>query len=160
MADIKLRFDPDLLEGDFLFSNNDLEMDDGIGTAVLISLFTDRRANDDDELPDEQGSKRGWVGDLIDPVVTGDQIGSRLWLLERSKITQETLNLAEEYAQEALEWLIDDGVAQTVTVTAEEQRLIDGDRLNLTVEIFKSDGDNVVFNFDDLWGVSVAEGYS
>jgi phage gp46-like protein len=154
MSDIKIRFDPDTLEGDFLFSDNDLEMDEGLGNAVLISLFSDRRAKQGDELPDTQGSKRGWWGDLVIPEETGDQIGSRLWLLERSKITQDVINLAEEYTTEALQWMIDDGVAQNIEVTAEEKRLIDGDRLELTVEIFKSDGDKVVFNFDDLWAVS------
>lgn len=160
MTDIKIRFDSDTLEGDLLFSSNDLEMDDGLGSAVLVSLFSDRRAKDDDELPDTQGSERGWWGDLIDPAVTGDEIGSRLWLLERSKITQNTINLAEEYATEALQWMIDDGVAQTINVTAGERRLLDGDRLELTVEIFKSDGDKVVYNFDDLWAVSASGDYS
>ena len=55
--------------------------------------------------------------------------------------------------------MIDDGVAQTINVTAEEKRLIDGDQLDLIVEIFKSDGDKVVYNFDDLWGISAAGDY-
>ncbi|WP_200894101.1 phage GP46 family protein [Xanthomonas sp. MUS 060] len=48
--------------------------------AVLISLFTWRRANADDTLPDPRGFRMGWWGDTY-PVVANDRIGSRLWLL-------------------------------------------------------------------------------
>jgi phage gp46-like protein len=52
------------------------------------------------------------------PEVQGDQIGSKLWLLKREKRTLETLNRAEEYAVEALQWMIEDGVADSVEASA------------------------------------------
>lgn len=97
-------------------ANGDLEKDDGLQTAVIISLFTDQRCTDD-ELPPDQKSKRGWWGDKFSEI-DQDQIGSKLWLLERVKRTDETLRKAQDYIKDALKWLIDDGVAASITVSA------------------------------------------
>lgn len=81
--------------------------DAGLLSAVIISLFTDRRARDDDPLPDERvgvpSDRRGWWGDYLDE----DQpaVGSRLWLLWREKDLDVVVARAEEYAREALAWL-------------------------------------------------------
>jgi phage gp46-like protein len=96
--------------------NGDLAGDEGLETAVLISIFTDKRISDD-ELPTGETSKRGWWGDVF-PNVDQDQIGSRLWLLERVKRTAETLRKSEDYIKEALNWLIEDGVAASIEVTS------------------------------------------
>jgi phage gp46-like protein len=96
--------------------NGDLAKDEGLETAVLISIFTDKRISDD-ELPTGETSKRGWWGDVF-PNVDQDQIGSRLWLLERVKRTAETLRKSEDYIKEALNWLIEDGVAASIEVTS------------------------------------------
>lgn len=101
---------------DIKIEAGDLAGDDGLQTAVLLSLFSDQRALPD-ELPPEDSSHRGWWGDVF-PVVEGDQGGSKLWLLKREKRTVETLNRAEEYSTESLQWMIDDGVAETVEASA------------------------------------------
>ncbi len=93
----------------------DLVPDDGLDTAILLSLFCDRLANADDDLPDLSGDRRGWWADAY-PDVVGDLWGSRLWLLKRSKQTSDTLTKAQEYAQEALAWMVTDQVASSVTV--------------------------------------------
>lgn len=97
--------DPDIGEG------NTLQVDEGLEPAVTISLFTDRRAEPADIATPEE--RRGWWGDTH-PDVPEDRIGSRLWLLARAKTTDATLELAKRYILEALQWLIDDGVASSV----------------------------------------------
>ena len=161
-TDIKIRWDNDLFTGDFLFVDNDLDTDEGLGTAVIISLFTDARASDDDPIPNannDQGyiDKRGWWGDLANPEVEGDQIGSKLWLLERAKTTQENLNKAEDYALQALQWLIDDGIAKEVTVTAERTKIGENEVLALSVEITKVDGNQINYSFDPEWSATLLE---
>lgn len=94
----------------------DLERDGGLQTAVTISLFTDRRVSEE-QLPPLAESRRGWWGDMF-PEIDQDQIGSRLWTLEREKRTTETLRLYEDFTREALNWLIEDGVASTISVSA------------------------------------------
>lgn len=96
--------------------NGDLIGDGGLETAVVISLFTDKRVTEE-QLPSFQTDRRGWWGDMI-PVTEDDQIGSRLWTLGREKILNETLRLHEDYAEEALQWMIEDGVAQSISVEA------------------------------------------
>jgi phage gp46-like protein len=45
-------------------------------------------------------------------------VGSKLWMIERDKTTSEALALGEQYTKEALQWMVDDGVATSVSVAA------------------------------------------
>ena len=164
MSDIKIRWDTNLMYGDFVFSTvtNDLETDDGLATAVLISWFTDQRADDEDEIPNANNDqefidKRGWWGDLINPVVEGDEIGSKLWLLDRSKTTQENLTFAEDYGTSALQWMIEDGVIKDLTVTAERLKYNNDYILALSAEIIKADNNKLNLTFDPEWFATLAE---
>lgn len=114
--------------------------------AVMISLFTWRRANPDDDLPGSE--KQGWWGDSF-PVEPNDRIGSRLWLLSRAKLLPETVARAKEYAEEALAWLVTDGIAARVVVEAERRGI---DTLALACRIYKSDGSAPLdIRFTDVW---------
>lgn len=104
-----------------------------LDTAVLLSLFTRRLALEDDELPNPNGDRGGWWGDDYLPD-EGDKFGSRLWLLNRSTLDQSTLNLAKVYAEEALRWLVDDGIAKSVDVIVE---IYDVDMMAFQVTITK-----------------------
>lgn len=115
--DIKLRpSGSDYFSADLVLDDGDLALDDGFNTAVLISLFSDRRAEPGDDLPDPAGGRRGWWGDALNDF--SDLIGSRLWLLNRAKATPETRKRCEEYIREALAWMIEDGVALRLDVSA------------------------------------------
>ena len=105
---------------DWAIQRGDLAPDDGLETAVILSLFTDRRARPDDPLPDGS-DRRGWWADAYPRASARagqDPIGSRLWLLEREKDTREVVNRARDYAEEALQWLVDDGIAERIEVMA------------------------------------------
>ncbi|MDE2104746.1 MAG: phage GP46 family protein [Patescibacteria group bacterium] len=121
-----------------LQSGNDLE------TAVLLSLFTDRLANPDDEIPDGTSDRRGWWGDLAE----ASPIGSRLWLLDRAKLTQETAARARDYALEALQWLIDDGVVASVDVATQ---ITFPAMLGLQVVLRRQDGTRLALNYSWAW---------
>ena len=154
--DIKIRYDQDTYEWDFIFENNDLVTDEGLVTAVIISWFTDQRATDDDTIPNSNSDqqfvdKRGWWGDLVDVQVAGDRIGSKLWLLDRAKTTQENLALAKEYGEAALEWMKEDGVAKDVIVTSEKIQIGNTYILSLKAEITKVDGNKLNVSFDPEW---------
>lgn len=83
-------------------------------TNIIASLFTDARARDDDILPDGSTDKRGWWGDSF----SDKKIGSRLWLLSREKQLSSVLTRAQEYATESLQWMINENLIKSVTVTA------------------------------------------
>jgi phage gp46-like protein len=154
--DIKARFIEDFQEFDIKFENGDLERELGLETAVWMSMFTDRRAKIDDQL-DDINDRRGWWGDDLNEDDT-DIIGSRLWLLARSKTTSEVVGLAKRYVEEALDWLIVDEVASKIEVNASRQDRrggettgADSDVLAIQVKVFKDDGSATTFKFDDLW---------
>ena len=121
-------------------------MDDELARAVYNSLFSWARARDDDSLPGD--SRYGWWADTY-AEEADDRFGSRLWLLMRAKLTDENVQRAQEYAEEALKWMLDDGVAVSVDVTAER---FGQERLDLSIEVVKPD-DRVatVARFQDVW---------
>jgi len=125
--------------------STDLSQAESLNRAVIISLFTWRRANADDLI---EGQKMGWWGDVSEPPQVSDKIGSRLWLLAREKILTSTFNRAREYAQEALQWLIDDGIASKVDVLAERYG---ADGLALQCTIYRNDGTQAILRFDNAW---------
>lgn len=132
---------------DLLLDGPDLATDEGLYTACLISLFSDRLARADDALPDGDDDRRGWWGDTFNDI-EGDLIGSRLWLLERSKRLPEILVQAKEYAEEALAWLIADKVAAGVAV---ETEWLGQDGLAIGVVITRPDGS--AGRFDYVWNL-------
>jgi phage gp46-like protein len=148
VADIKTAFISFDQGADYALAQLGLTEDDGLETAVIISLFTDRRAAEDDVLPGMDGDRRGWWADAY-PAVQGDLIGSRLWLLAREKQIPQTLARAREYAIEALQWLVEDGIAASVDVTAEVVRT---GVLGLTVEIQRTAGPTARYRFETFWG--------
>lgn len=115
--------------------------------SVTISLFTWRRAGPDDPLDDDD--RKGWWADCV-PTVAGDQIGSRLYLLQRRTITQDTLRDAKEYAEEALRWMTEDGVVSAVSVTVTRQ---DINRMTLVVLLTELSGETVHLAFEDTWSL-------
>ena len=118
--------------------------------SVLISLFTWRRAADDDALDDDE--RFGWWGDSF-PSVADDRIGSRLWLLRRVKLTRQTQLDAEFYAREALQWLIDDGHCSAIDIISAR---LDAQRLNLRTVLTLADGERLDINPTHSWQVTYA----
>lgn len=133
-----------------LLQDIDNDMADPLVRAVIISLFTWRRANNDDTLPNAQGFRMGWWGDSY-PVVPNDRIGSRLWLLARAKLTDATVQQAKDYAKEALQWLIDDKIAARINVSSQRQGL---STLALGCAIYNADDKaQAVIRFQNLWSL-------
>src|SRR5579885_2142364 len=81
-----------------------------LATAIIVALGTDRLADVNEVLPDPRShDRRGWWGDLdAEEIWGGWPIGSRLWLLTRTKITDAkvqggaTVANVENYLREAL----------------------------------------------------------
>lgn len=130
---------------DMVIENGDLKADPGLETAALISLFSNRRVSLE-ELPRGESDRMGWWADLIS-IPQGDLIGSRHWILERiGKVNTDTAVEFESILQEAFEWMLEDGIAARLVVSAER---IENDRIEGSVQIFKPNGDNIPFKF--IW---------
>lgn len=150
--DARLVFQGRAWSADMVLSGAVLDTDGGLETAVIVSLFTDRRARPDDVPPGAADDRRGWWADALPPSVDGqplkdDRIGSRLWLLSREKVTAETVRRARDYCLEALAWLKEVGLARAVEVETEAQ----GSRLAALITITRPDGQTETVRFDSLW---------
>lgn len=108
-------------------------------TAVLISLFTDAQAGDDDVIPDLSDDPRGWWGGAI---------GSKLWLRERSKQIPSVLALVKNDIETALAWMITDEIVAAIEVTTEFTR---PGMLGAQVILRRSDGARRAIAFSRLW---------
>lgn len=117
MPDIMLTMNSQALVSDIDVIRGDLQLDEGLQTAVIISLFTDARAENTDTLPDGETSRRGyWADDAA------DRLGSKLWLLGREKMLPSVAVRANQYVKDALAWMISDGIAASVSVETELQQ--------------------------------------
>jgi phage gp46-like protein len=140
--------------GELVLSGFDLARDDGLETAVIISLFTDRRASAE-QLPVElaQDDLRGYWGDISN-ATPSDQTGSLLWLLAREKQLPQILGRAQQYCREALAWMVEDLVATRVEVTAE---FVAQGWMLILVDIFRPTGSPVRYRFNYEWAAQAAK---
>lgn len=127
-----------------------LDASQQIASAVIISLFTDKRAPEGwrPEITD----RRGWWGDHVAPEgEEPEEIGSHLWLLKNEVATEAIARDAQVYATEALAWMIRDQVAASVTVTT---GLIENPRRGVWLDILIAGRDGALVysqRFDRLW---------
>jgi len=98
--------------------DGDLEGSNSIDTAILMSLFTDKRA-DVSEIR-ESSQRRGWWGNLFNDNV-GYEIGSKIWLnSSQGRITAENLNSLNTNSLESLAWLKEDNIVDDIKVSSEK----------------------------------------
>jgi phage gp46-like protein len=137
-GEIKIIDTDGVYDFDFDDDSGDFVQDDGLETAILMSLFCNERATEE-QVP--QPFKRGgyWAIDI-----TGMQF-SHLWLVNGRK-TQDKLNLGSEYCNTALNWLIEKGYATEVNTEAS----FTDEGIQLDIAISKPNGitDNYTYQ---LW---------
>jgi len=147
LADLALTWSNVTGNADLSKIDDDLASDRGLVTAVILSLFADSRAENDDVPPSgDETDRRGWWGDEFADV-EGDRIGSRLWLLDRAKRTNEAVLRAKQYVLEALQWMLDDSVVEEIEVTAST----DGAALLESVTLHRPGKDPVTLRFGAVW---------
>ncbi|HFD0427623.1 TPA: phage GP46 family protein [Escherichia coli] len=117
---------------------------DPLTRAVVISIFTHRRADPDDnaDVP------MGWWGDTW-PMVANDRYGSKLWLLQRSKLTNALVNTVRTYLRESLQWMLDDGVVSRIDIDIQRTGI---NELGNSIALWRRDGP-VIISFNDFWSV-------
>lgn len=127
-----------------MFVNNNqvsADLDDSLARAVVISLFSWHRAEEGDSY--DGSTKYGWWGDSFNDYKTG----SKLWQYIRRSLTADTMLAIKETCEEALRWLIDDNIAESVDVTTERT---DVNQLNITVDITLKDLSSIQYKFEEV----------
>ncbi|CNH57970.1 putative bacteriophage protein GP46 [Yersinia massiliensis] len=141
-TDIQTVWDVDRSLGDWQVGHGGLLDGNDLHTAILLSLFTDRLARIDDAIDGDD--RRGWWGDTG----AASPIGSRLWLLRRQKLTSQVAIKAEDYAAEALAWLIEDRVVAAISPQAE---IIYPNTLRLVISYQQPDKTQSSVKFSWVW---------
>lgn len=134
-----MSLDPSLGEADLTAEQGAFVEGLDLQTLVITSIFCDAPARAGDNPPTD-APRAGWWADAYGE--SGDVWGSRLWLLQRAKLIPETARRAEEYAAEALAWMVKDGIASKVRPVASIEP-IPGTKnraLYLAVDIFAPTG--------------------
>lgn len=117
----------------------DLQRDPGLETAILIALFSDKRAEIEEELPDNTEDRRGWWA---------GEIGSKWWLLSRASMTPDLAGQLNQYAKEAIQPLIDDGVIADIEV---EVTKVSPDTNHVNIKLTEPSGTEKIFKYALNW---------
>jgi phage gp46-like protein len=112
--DLALIYNPALQAFDIAVDGADLAADDTFSSAAVVSLLNDRQVEAYEVKPGED--RRGWWADAY--ATNNHKTGSRLWLLEREKQLPSVVQRCKQYCEEAMQWFVDDGLAQAISVTA------------------------------------------
>ncbi|HEN3355865.1 TPA: phage GP46 family protein, partial [Yersinia enterocolitica] len=88
-----------------------------------------------------------WWGDSY-PTIQNDRIGSRLYLLQRTTLTHNTVELARGYLEQALAWLKDDGIVSRIAINVQRRGT---EILTAEITLYRNDGNSQLITFDDLW---------
>jgi len=120
-------------------ANGDIDTAEFFDTAIMYSLFGERRASSTEVV--EPQLRRGWIGN------DDFENGSKLWLFYQERLTRNVLNRIEDEAKNSLQWLVDGGYAVSIDNPVAS---ISNRRVLLTITIRRS-RDEVVRKFYDLW---------
>lgn len=115
---------------------------DSIESACLIALFTDARA--DASLVDSPAGRRGWIGNILND--NGRELGGLLWTLDQSRITQDIINKAEDYANEAVGKLVEDGICKKIIASVVTMAT---GQIDISIEFIDGSGNSGRFSV--LW---------
>ena len=124
-----------------LDADGDIKSEDAFDTAIIVSLFAERRASESEIRQPEL--RRGWIGNQGEDF----EIGSKIWLYEQARTNRTSLNGIVGAATDALQWLVEGGLA---TAVRDVDSILTRDGVQLVVKIDRPDGtaETRVFN---LW---------
>jgi phage gp46-like protein len=143
-GDIRVLWDNTQTHGDWSLAQGDVETGQDLETACLVSLFSDLLATPDFTPTDGTTDRRGWwAAPFLDK-----PLGSNLWQLDRAHKTRATLGTARTFTLDALQWLVDDGVARMVLVNT---FWLASNNIGIAVGIVKPDGTQTRFMFGWAW---------
>ena len=98
--------------GEITIENGLVKCDKAFSTAVYLSLFGGN-AEDDGKVE----NTKGWWGNYTGDVQPEEKMVSRFQHYTTLPLTSANLKLAEKAAEDDLAWMIDDGMADTISAT-------------------------------------------
>lgn len=149
-GDIKITFLNGITEVEV--TDTDLEKDAGFETAMLISLFSDARLTLDEinQAHLNDNDLRGYWADAL----SGENTGSKLRLLSRSKVTPKLLDQIISYAKEAWQWMIDEGAVKEFKINAQRE---EDNSITISVQVYRPNAiESSTFKFSLNWSAQLS----
>jgi phage gp46-like protein len=139
-----------------LLPDGTLDDTQALATAIIVALGTNALASDDDVLPDPDSTDRcGWWGDLDAALIwNGWPIGSKLWLLRRSKIVPaspgvaSTLAMVDSYIRTAIQPFVDQKICSGFDVWTTR---VDAQRIDALIRIYRGPLREINLQYAVLW---------
>ena len=139
-----------------LQANGTLDDRQALVTAIIVALGTNALADVSDVLPDPDSTDRqGWWGDLDAQLIwNGWPIGSKLWLLRRSKITPasahqgSTQAMVENYIADAIQPFVDRKICSGFDVWTTR---VSSQRIDALLRIYRGPLPDIELQYAVLW---------
>jgi phage gp46-like protein len=139
-----------------LLPNGTLDDTQALATAIVVALGTNALASINDDLPDPDSVDRmGWWGDLDAQLIWGGwPIGSKLWLLARTKILPpsarqgSTMVLVENYIRNAIQPFVDNKICSGFNVWTTR---VDPQRIDALIRIYRGPLPDIELRYAVLW---------
>ena len=127
---------------DISFENGDFALTEGLETSFIMTIFCQKR---DDSIEDPL-SRGGWVGNELNE--DGFEQGSLIWTQFQANLDDDTINICQNYLEDAFQWYIEKGIAKEIDVLVEKN--LDNDALTATITATRNDNTEFV-QYYDLW---------
>lgn len=143
MSDLKIKLQNAVF--DFVKQDQDFAIDDGLETAIIVSLFSDKRVSLAEVRAGVVDTRGGWWGSFVEGQI---ETGSEIWLFERRKLTTQVAADIEDEAVAALQWMLGEGSVDKIEVTTVRPAI---NRLNMVIAIIKGNQPPRRFEFILFW---------
>jgi len=103
-----------------LDSDGDISSVQSFDTAILMSLFEEKRA-DSSEVAITQNRRGYWGNEFYQDVADREQ-GSKIWLYEQARLNQDTINGIDDATNDCLLWLVEQQFIKSIDINVNSQR--------------------------------------
>ena len=146
MSDLALhRREDGCFDLDFSEADHDLLTTDSLENVVIISIGTYARERNLDKVANLSPVVGGWWGDALDEKGT---LGGYLYEAFPGQLTDGTARQIETLVVDALQWMVNDGVAKSVKCGAE---IVDNEVMSIQITIERPDGESVAMLYEIKW---------
>ena len=146
MSDLALyRREDGCYDLDFNGAVGDLLTTNTLENAVVISIGTYARERKLGKVANLKPVIGGWWGDALSEK---GNLGGYLYEAFPGKLTDVTARSVENLVNESLAWMVEDGVAKSVSCKAE---VADEETMNVTITIQRPDGNDDAYAYEIKW---------
>lgn len=146
MSDLALhRREDGCFDLDFSEVDHDLLTTDSLENVVIISIGTYARERNLNKVANLSPVVGGWWGDALDEKGT---LGGYLYEAFPGKLNDGTARRIETLVVDALQWMVNDGVAKSVKCGAE---IVGNEVMSIQITIERPDGESVAIIYEIKW---------